>query len=78
MSLETLKVQIIKKAWEDAAFKQQLLADPKGAVKAAFGVELPQEIEVTAVEETGTHYYLVIPPNPEDVAGDPNNLQLVW
>ncbi|MDI4649918.1 NHLP leader peptide family RiPP precursor [Cohnella hashimotonis] len=78
MSLESLKVQVIKKAWEDPAFKQQLLADPKAAVKDAFGVELPQEIQVTTVEETASHYYLVIPPNPEDIAGGNSNVEVVW
>lgn len=78
MSLETLKVQVIKKAWEDPAFKQQLLADPKAAVKDAFGVELPQDIQVTTVEETASHYYLVIPPNPEDIGSGQSNVEVVW
>ncbi|GLX66265.1 NHLP leader peptide family RiPP precursor [Paenibacillus glycanilyticus] len=56
--------QIIQKAWEDDAFKQQLLQDPKAAIKDAFGVEIPDNIEVTAVEETPDHAYLVIPPKP--------------
>ncbi|CAI6086624.1 NHLP leader peptide family RiPP precursor [Cohnella sp. JJ-181] len=78
MSLETLKVQVIKKAWEDPAFKAELLADAKAAVKAAFGVELPQEIQVTTVEESASHYYLVIPPNPEDIGNGESNVEVVW
>lgn len=70
MSLESLKVQVIKKAWEDPAFKQRLLADPKAAVKDAFGVDLPQEIQVTTVEETASHYYLVIPRIPKTLRTD--------
>lgn len=68
MSAETVKVQIIQKAWEDPAFKNQLLEDPKGAIKMAFGIELPADIELKVVEETTTSYVLVIPPNPEDVS----------
>ncbi|ACS99669.1 NHLP leader peptide family RiPP precursor [Paenibacillus sp. JDR-2] len=64
MSNQITRDQIIQKAWEDDAFKQQLLNDPKAAIKDAFGVEIPDQIEVTAVEETPDHAYLVIPPKP--------------
>ncbi|NIK72059.1 MULTISPECIES: NHLP leader peptide family RiPP precursor [unclassified Paenibacillus] len=64
MSNQITRDQIIQKAWEDDAFKQQLLNDPKAAIKDAFGVEIPDDIEVTAVEETPDHAYLVIPPKP--------------
>ncbi len=77
MSLESLKVQIIKKAWEDPAFKSSLLSDPKEAIKAAFGIEIPAGIGLKAVEETSSQYYLVIPPNPEDVGSEPAP-NIVW
>ncbi|SFF29976.1 NHLP leader peptide domain-containing protein [Paenibacillus catalpae] len=64
MSNQITRDQIIQKAWEDDVFKQQLLADPKAAIKDAFGVDIPDNIEVTAVEETPEHAYLVIPPKP--------------
>lgn len=64
MSNQITREQIIQKAWEDDTFKQQLLQDPKAAIKDAFGVEIPDNIEVTAVEETPEHGYLVIPPKP--------------
>lgn len=64
MSNQITKDQIIQKAWEDDSFKQQLLNDPKAAIKDAFDVEIPDNIEVTAVEETPDHAYLVIPPKP--------------
>ena len=67
MSKETLKVEIIKKAWEDPEFKARLLADPKAALQESFGINLPEEIELIAVEETPTRYCLVIPPSPADV-----------
>ncbi|WP_424768040.1 NHLP leader peptide family RiPP precursor [Paenibacillus sp. sgz302251] len=61
---KSLKDQIIQKAWEDAAFKQQLLVNPKAAVKEAFGIEVPDTIDVEVVEETASKLYLVIPQNP--------------
>ncbi|MBN2981338.1 MULTISPECIES: NHLP leader peptide family RiPP precursor [Cohnella] len=78
MSVDALKVQIVKKAWEDPVFKQQLLNDPKSALKQAFGIEVPQEIELKVVEETTTSYYLVIPPNPEDVVGGEAGVKYHW
>ncbi|QMV42000.1 NHLP leader peptide family RiPP precursor [Cohnella cholangitidis] len=78
MSLESLKVQIIKKAWADPAFKKSLLSDPKKAVKEAFGVEVPAEIEVKVVEESPSLAYLVLPPNPEDVADGESNVRFPW
>jgi len=60
----SLKDQIIQKAWEDAEFKKQLIANPKEAVKEAFGIEVPDTIEVEVVEESADKHYLVIPPNP--------------
>ncbi|MBD2844937.1 NHLP leader peptide family natural product precursor [Paenibacillus sp. IB182496] len=76
--METLRAQIIKKAWTDAAFKQQLLSDPKKALKDEFDVDVPAAYTVTTVEETPTHYYLVIPPNPEDVANSNLSPNAVW
>lgn len=78
MSLESLKVQIIKKAWADPAFKQSLLTDPKGAINAAFGIELPGDIELKVVAETTALYYLIIPPNPEDVGTGGSSPNAVW
>lgn len=78
MSLDSLKVQIIKKAWAEPAFKQRLLIDPKQAINEAFGVEIPAGIELKVVEETPTSYYLTLPPNPEDVASDVSSPNLVW
>ncbi|RCW44338.1 putative ribosomally synthesized peptide [Paenibacillus prosopidis] len=75
---QTLKDQIIQKAWEDAEFKKQLLANPKAAVKDAFGIEIPDTIEVEAVEETANKYYLVIPQSPADAASINNVNGAAW
>ncbi len=74
----SLKEQVIQKAWEDAEFKAKLLADPKGAVKEAFGVDVPDAIEVAVVEESANKYYLVIPQNPADVTKVSNDEAAYW
>lgn len=80
MSIESLKVKIIQKAWEDPQFKAQLLADPKSALEASFGVKLPEGIQLQAVEETPTKFFLVIPPNPADLKSEEDGpgVQYVW
>ncbi len=78
MSLDSLKVQIIKKAWSEPAFKERLLSEPKQAIKEEFGVEIPAEIELRAVEENSSLYYLVLPPNPEEVAEGESSPNFVW
>jgi hypothetical protein len=78
MSLDSLKVQINKKAWAEPAFKKSLLSEPKKAIKEAFGVEIPMEIELKVVKESPSRFYLILPPNPEDVADGESSPNTVW
>jgi hypothetical protein len=78
MSVESLKIQIIKKSWEDDTFKKLLLSEPKKAIKEAFGVDIPAGIELKVVEESPSLYYLTLPPKPEDVADGESSPNLVW
>ncbi|WP_246096626.1 NHLP leader peptide family RiPP precursor [Paenibacillus sinopodophylli] len=75
---QTLQEQIVQKAWEDAEFKKQLIADPKTAVKEAFGVDVPDSIEVEVVEETASKYYLVLPQNPSDIRSEDDSQLSAW
>lgn len=67
MNEQELRDKIIEKAWQDADFKEQLLADPKAAIKDAFGIEVPENINVKALEESADNYYVVIPQNPANL-----------
>lgn len=78
MSPETLKVQIIQKAWADPAFKASLLADPKQAISSAFGIAIPDHIQIQAIQETPDSYILAIPPNPEDVGSGTSSPNGLW
>lgn len=75
---EILKAKIIQKAWEDDSFKKQLLSDPKTALKVAFDVEVPDNIEIKTVEETSTQFVLVIPANPADLKSDSASTLGYW
>lgn len=64
--------QLIHRAWQDPSFKEQLLANPKKAIQEALGVILPEHIRVTALEEKSDEFYLVLPPNPEEIEENKN------
>lgn len=75
---ESVKAKIIQKAWEDEAFKQELLSNPKAALKKAFNITIPEDIKVRAVEETSTDFVLVIPTNPAKVLVTTSGSESVW
>ncbi len=75
---QTLQEQIIQKAWEDAEFKKKLIADPKAAVKDAFGIDVPDTIEVEVLEESANKYYLVLPQSPQEVTNVNNSEGAAW
>jgi hypothetical protein len=78
MTAAALKDMIITKAWEDAVFKAQLLADPKGTIKQAFGVELPEDVDLEAISETSKKFYVVIPPSPIDIDTKDTIVNVRW
>ncbi|MDU4696857.1 MULTISPECIES: NHLP leader peptide family RiPP precursor [Paenibacillus] len=62
-----LQTQVVEKAWQDPSFKAKLLADPKAAIQEALGVILPDHIKIKTVEESSDEFYVVLPPQPENV-----------
>ncbi|MEY4757907.1 MAG: hypothetical protein RJA34_2805 [Pseudomonadota bacterium] len=52
--------QLIAKCWADAAFKQRLLADPAGTLKAE-AIAIPEGLNIKVVENTAQEFTLVIP-----------------
>ena len=64
-SANTLLEYVRSKAMQDEAFKQALLANPKAVLSEELGQAIPDNVEVTVVEETADTRYLVIPPQPD-------------
>ena len=52
---------LVDRAAADPAFRKQLLASPREAISDVLGMPLPGGINVTVVEETDRHIYLVLP-----------------
>ncbi|GAB1394981.1 hypothetical protein MASR1M60_31450 [Rhodocyclaceae bacterium] len=61
--------QLIAKCWADEAFKQKLLADPAGTLKAE-GMAVPEGVTVRVVENTAQQFTLVIPPQPDELSDE--------
>ncbi|MDN4076570.1 NHLP leader peptide family RiPP precursor [Paenibacillus polymyxa] len=78
MATEVLQTQVIQKAWEDASFREKLMADPKSAIRDVLGVVIPDHIQIKTVEETSDQFYLVIPPNPSGVLTTSQKPRSMW
>ncbi len=50
------------KADEDETFRAKLLEDPRGAIKEATGLTVPEGFSIQVHEETATEFHMVLPP----------------
>lgn len=55
-----IEVQLLAQAAQDSEFCSRLITDPK-TVMAEKGLNFPTDIQVTVLQETSNHYYLVLP-----------------
>ena len=60
-----LRNQILSKAAEDGEFRALLIADPKAAISAEIGADIPDVFNVAVHEDSATTAHLVLPPSPE-------------
>lgn len=66
----TSRQDIITKAAEDDAFREQLKRDPRATVEHEFGAPLPAGMDVTVLEESPNHAYLVLPMSSSELSED--------
>ncbi len=59
---EEVRAYLINKAKDDEAFRSQLLADPKAAIKQEFNLTLPDAFTVQVHEDSATSAHIVLPP----------------
>ncbi|HRE48867.1 MAG TPA: NHLP leader peptide family RiPP precursor [Aggregatilineales bacterium] len=57
----TGETKVVERAKKDAAFRSQLMSNPKAAVAAETGWQIPDNVTVKVVEESADTFYLVIP-----------------
>lgn len=58
---------LIRKAWEDETFRQELLTNPKAIYARETGHELPEGFSIEVIEETPGTIKMVLPKNPSPV-----------
>ena len=66
--LTEMNEKLILQAWSDPVFKQELIANPAGAVEKLFGIKVPAFLKLKVIEETPDIRYIVLPfqANPAD------------
>lgn len=58
---KNLEQHLLEKALKDDAFRQRLITDPKGTIESETSLKLPDEINITVLEENPQNFFLVIP-----------------
>lgn len=53
--------QIVTRTWEDEAFKQELVNNPKPVIEQATGEKLPEGLVIRVVQQTSNIRYLQLP-----------------
>jgi len=61
---KAFETAVTLRAWNDAAFAEQLAEDPVAAINTAFGIELPAELDVQLHHETPSTLHLSLPLAP--------------
>lgn len=64
--MEKLLEQVKAKAWVDSGFRRVLIAEPKKAIEALIGGELPENVKINILEEQPGAINLVLPAKIEE------------
>lgn len=73
-SRQQAEEMLIRKAQQDAAFRAELLANPRAAIKKQLGIDLPADLTITVVQEDARSLFLVLP--PESGSGELSDQEL--
>jgi hypothetical protein len=72
-SQRDLRAELIAKANQDEAFREELRGDPRLAIEKELGIRLPEHLRVTVAEETPTQHFLLLPINRTVLSEEPLN-----
>jgi hypothetical protein len=61
------QIDIVGRAMRDAEFRAALLRDPKGTLAREYGVTTPVDVELTVLEASDKHKYVILPPAQESL-----------
>jgi hypothetical protein len=65
-SRHDLEAKIIKHCWDDPAFREKFVADPKGTVAKYTGISAADLPEIVVHEEAAGTWHVVLPAKPAD------------
>lgn len=60
--------ELVRRALTDPGFRKRLVEDPKGVYSSELGRDIPEEVVVRVLEESGNLVYLVIPHSPKGLS----------
>ncbi|MGF1575903.1 MAG: NHLP leader peptide family RiPP precursor [Cyanophyceae cyanobacterium] len=67
LTRKDLELKLVAKAWQDDAFRQQLLNNPRATIQQELGIELPEDVEVKIFEEQSDQAYVLLLQKPTRV-----------
>jgi hypothetical protein len=65
LSRKDLETKIVARAWQDDAFRQKFVSDPKSQFEERLGHKLPAALKMTVHEEDENNVHFVIPMKPK-------------
>ena len=68
--------KVVARAWNDDEFKQRLLNEPEAVMKEA-GLDIPEGVSVSIVEQQPDELRVVLPARPKDMELDDETLEAV-
>ena len=68
--------KVVARAWNDDEFKQRLLGEPEAVMKEA-GLDVPEGVSISVVEQQPDELRLLLPVRPNDVRLDDEMLEHV-
>ena len=62
--------RIVAEAWSNPQFKKELLENPRAAITKHLKINIPDDMEISVIEETQKHIYFVLPVNPAETGSE--------
>jgi len=58
---QDIATQVVSRAVRDPEYRARLMADPRGSLAAAFGIDFPEEIEISVLADSPEEIHIVLP-----------------
>lgn len=59
---------VMIRASRDDAFREEFKRDPRAIIKHELGISLPEDVEISVLEESPKHTYFVLPPRRAELS----------